>query len=102
MRVDEALSQVERKLESNLKKRFACPRCGKTWVEIVGLFSGHADGKEEVFFQLGHESEACSNCQFRVKTCPTCGSKDAYEINFPPNSQDSALSFEQIRIVNKA
>jgi len=101
MRLEEALNKVERKVESGLKKRFACSHCGKTWVEIVGLFSGNIDRKENVYFQLGTESEACQNCKFRVRTCPTCGSKDAYEINFPSNTHDTPLSFDRIRIVSK-
>jgi hypothetical protein len=101
MQLEEVLSQVGRKFVSDLKKRFACSHCGKTWVEIVGSFSGHINGKEEVYFQLGNESEACNNCQFRIRTCPECGSKDAYEIKFPPNAQDTPLSFDRIRIVSK-
>ena len=47
MRLEKALDQVENKFESGLKKRFACSHCGKTWVEIVGLFAGNIDGQED-------------------------------------------------------
>lgn len=37
MRLEKALDQIEHKAEHNLKKRFACSHCGKTWVEVVGI-----------------------------------------------------------------
>ncbi len=102
MRLEKALNQVEHNFEGGLKKRFACSHCGKTWVEIVGLFAVNVNGQDDVYFQTGTESEACQNCKFNVRSCPACGSKDAYEINFPSNgTQDSPLSFDRIRIVSK-
>ncbi len=99
MRLKEALERVEN--QSSLKKRFACSQCGKTWVEIVGLFAGNADGADDLYFQVGTESEICQTCRFRMRSCPECGSKDAYEIDFPSGrGQDSPLSFEGIRVVN--
>jgi transcription elongation factor Elf1 len=101
MRLEEAINQVEQKLDSNLKKRFACAHCGKTWAEIVGFFSFDVENQEEVYFRLGDQPEVCQNCKFGVRTCPACGSSDAYEINFPPVPQESPLSFNRIRIVSK-
>jgi len=101
MQLEEALNQVSNKFGKNLRKRYACPHCGKTWVELVGLFSGNIEGQEEVYFRLGEETEACQHCKFNSKTCPTCGCKDTYEINFPAITQESPLSFNQIRIVSK-
>jgi hypothetical protein len=102
MRLEKALEQVEHKFERGLKKRFACSHCGKTWVEIVGLFTVNTEGQEDTCLQIGKESEACQNCKFNIRSCPACGSKDAYEINFPSKTtQDSPLSFDRIRIVSK-
>ena len=99
--LDKVLENMD-KLDSDLKKRFACAHCGKTWVEIVGVFAGNIEGQEDTYFQVGEESAACQSCRFRQRSCPTCGSKDAYEINFPTNqAQDSPLSFNRIRIVSK-
>ena len=100
MRLEEALSQVEHKSQAGLKKRFACSHCGKTWVEIVGFLTVN-NGQEDISFRLGDESESCHNCKFRARTCPACGSKDAYEIDFPSTAQESPLSFNRIRIVSK-
>ncbi len=103
MRVEKGLEQVESNFDGGLRKKFACSHCGKVWVEVVGFFAGGIDGQDEVYFQAGTESEICQNCQFRLRTCPACGSKDAYEINFPLNgAPDSPLSFERIRIVRKS
>ncbi|MCW3999113.1 MAG: hypothetical protein NWE93_02610 [Candidatus Bathyarchaeota archaeon] len=102
MQMGKMLEDIEQNLESNLKKRFACSHCGKTWVEIVGLFAGTIDGQDDLFFQIGKESEVCKNCKFNLRTCPTCGSKDTYEINFPPaQSTTSPQSFDRIRIISK-
>lgn len=101
MQLEEAVNQVSHKFGSNLRKRYACCHCGKTWVELVGLFSGNIEGHEEVYFRLGEESEACKHCKYNSKTCPACGSKDTYEINFPSNMQEAPLSFNQIRVVSK-
>jgi hypothetical protein len=102
MRLEEAFSQIEHKIDRDVKKRFACSHCGKTWVEIVGLFAGKIEGTTEIFFQLGQESEICQNCKFKINSCPTCGSKDTYEISFSSDSSihDSPLSFDRIRIVS--
>jgi len=102
MRLKQALERVENNFESGLKKRFACSTCGKTWTEIIGLFAGNVEGQDDVYFQIGTESETCLNCKNRMRSCPACGSKDAYEISFPSNTaQDSPLSFDRIRIVSK-
>ncbi len=102
MRLEKAISQVEHSLEDGLQKRFACAHCGKIWVEIVGVFAGDIDGREDMYFRVGEESEVCQNCRFRIRSCPACGSKDAYEINFPLNrTQNAPLSFDRIRIVSK-
>jgi transcription elongation factor Elf1 len=102
MRLEKALEQVEHNIEDGLKKRFACSHCGKTWVEIVGLFAINSEGQEDLYFHAGNESEVCQNCKFNLRSCPACGSKDAYEINFASNNaQDSPLSFDHIRIVSK-
>lgn len=102
MRLEKVFDQVEQKFEGDVKKRYACSHCGKTWVEIVGLFAGSIDGHDETYFQLGMESEACQNCKFRVRSCPACASKDVYEVNFPATgAHDSPLSFDRIRIVSK-
>jgi transcription elongation factor Elf1 len=101
MRLEKVFDQVEHNFEVGLKKRFACAHCGKTWVEIVGLFAGNIDGQEDMYFQLGMESEVCQNCKYRIRSCPACGSKDAYEINFSNDAQDAPLSFDGIRIVRK-
>jgi ribosomal protein S27AE len=101
MRLEEALNQVGHKFASEHKRRYACSHCGKTWVELVGLFSGNIEGQEDIYFRIGEETETCQHCRFNSKTCPACGSKDAYEINFPTNLQESPLSFNQIRIVSK-
>ncbi len=99
--MEKGLGQISHFFEGGLKKRFACPHCGKTWVEIVGLFAVNATGQEDMYFQLGSESEICQNCKFRIKSCPSCGSNDAYEINFPSNkSEGSPLNFDCIRIVS--
>lgn len=102
MRLERAISQVEQTLESGFRKRFACSHCGKTWVEIVGVFAGSIDGQEDMYFQVGEESEVCQNCKFRIRSCPACGSKDAYEINLSlNNTQNTPLSFDRIRVVSK-
>ncbi len=101
MRLEEALKQVENKFKNDLKKRFACSNCGNTWVEIVGFFTADAEGEEDVYFRLGDESENCRICKNRARTCPACGSKDAYEINFPSTTQEVPLSFNRIRVVGK-
>jgi hypothetical protein len=89
-------------VEEQHKKRFACAHCGKTWVEIVGLVAGNVEGQEDVYFRIGQDSDICRNCKFSVRSCPTCGSNDAYEISFPSNENpDSPLSFNRIRIVSR-
>ncbi len=98
----EKVFEIKQNFESGLKKRFACSHCGKTWIELVGLFAGNKVGQDDVYFQAGTESEVCQHCKFRVRTCPACGSKDAYEINFSSkDAQTSPLSFDRIRIVSK-
>ncbi len=100
MRLEEAINQVEHNLEGALKKRFACSHCGKTWVEIVGVFASNIDGQEDTYLHVGEESEVCQNCKYNIRSCPACGSKDAYEINFPLDiAQNAPLSFDRIRIV---
>ncbi len=87
---------------SDFTKRFACAHCGKTWVEIVGLFVGRSDGNEKVYFQVGTESEGCQSCRNRPRSCPECGSKDAYEIEFQSRTiGNSPLSFDGIRMVSR-
>ena len=101
MQLEKAISQIENTLEGCLKKRFACSHCGMTWVEIVGVFAGRVDGQEDVYLHVGEESEACQNCKLRIRSCPVCGSKDAYEVNFPlKETQNTPLSFDRIRIVS--
>jgi hypothetical protein len=101
LRLEKALERVEHNFGGNLKKRFACSHCGKTWVEIVGSFAVNTEGQDELYFYAGLESEFCQNCKFNRRSCPACGSKDAYEVNFSPdNAQVSPLSFD-IRIVSK-
>ena len=103
MRLEKTFDQVKHNSEQTSKKRFACAHCGKTWVEIVGIFVGNIYGKEDTYLHIGQESDVCQSCKFRVRTCPTCGSKDAYEINFTPeNSHNSPLSFDAIRIVSNS
>jgi transposase-like protein len=100
MRPEKVFEQVE-KFEHAFKRRFACSHCGKTWAELVGLIARNTDGREDIYLQFGQESEACQNCKNHIRSCPACGSKDAYEINFSPDSsQDSPLSFNRIRIVS--
>jgi len=103
MRFDEVLGRIsDEDFMSDYKKRFACAHCGKTWVEIVGLFAGLADGRDELYFQVGNESETCQSCRNRPRSCPECGSKDAYEIKFKSNSvENTPLSFEAIRLVSR-
>ncbi|MGD6933975.1 MAG: hypothetical protein ACQCN5_07210 [Candidatus Bathyarchaeia archaeon] len=101
MRLEEVLSQVGHKIGDNLRKRYACSHCGKTWVELVGLYASNIEGQEDIYFRLGQESENCQHCKFNTKVCPACGSKDTYEISFPSNMQETPLSFNQIRIVSK-
>ena len=102
MQMIKVLEQVEHNSGSGLKKRFACSHCGKTWVEIVGLFAVNTEGQENQYFYAGNESEVCQNCKFNLRSCPACGSKDAYEINLSSNhAQDSPLTFDRIRIVSK-
>ncbi len=100
--MEKAPEQAIRKFENSIKKRFACVHCGKTWVEIVGTFALNTGKQEETFIQTIRESEACQNCKFNIRTCPTCNSKDTYEINFAlDNAQDAPLSFDRIRTVSK-
>jgi len=102
MRLENILEQFKCNIEEEHKKRFACAHCGKTWVEIVGLFAGNLEGQEDVYFRVGQDFEICRNCKFSVRSCPACGSSDAYEISFPSNVHpDSPLSFNRIRIVSK-
>jgi transcription elongation factor Elf1 len=102
MQLGKMLEEIEQNRESNLKKRFACSHCGKTWVEIIGLFAGTLDDQEDIFVQIGKESEVCKNCKFNLRSCPACGSKDTYEINFPATEcPNSPLGFERILIISK-
>lgn len=103
MQMDRAFNQIQHNFERSNKKRFACSHCGKTWVEIIGIFAGNSDGQEDTYFHMGQESEECQNCKFRVRSCPACSSKDVYEINFPfDKTQNSPLSFDRIRIVSNS
>jgi hypothetical protein len=104
MRLKEALEKIEDKNSSEelTKKRFACAHCGKTWTELVGLVAGLKEGNEELYLQIGAESEICETCRFRPRACPECGSKDAYEIKFSAGiSKEGPLSFEGIRKVSR-
>ncbi len=102
MQLQKALEQVGHNFEGAIRKRFACSHCGKTWVEVIGLFVINTVEQEDVYFQIGNDSQTCQNCKFNNKSCPSCGSKDAYEINFlSDNSENSPLSFDRIRIVSK-
>jgi hypothetical protein len=101
MQIQKALDQAGHNFEGGLKKRFACSHCGKTWVEIIGLFVVNASGQEDTYFQIGNDSQSCQNCKFNIKSCPSCGSKDAYEINFSDSAETSSLNFNHIRIVSK-
>ncbi len=101
MRLKEALEQVENNFQSGLKRRFACSHCGKTWVEIVGVFMGNIEGEDDFTLRAGTESDVCQTCRYKMRSCPECGSKDAYEINFSSaEKKDSPLSFSGIRIVS--
>jgi hypothetical protein len=101
MRLKEALEKVEHYSQSGLKKRFACSHCGKTWVEIVGVFVGKIEGEDDFSLRAGTESEVCQTCRFRTRSCPECGSKDAYEINFSSaETKDAPFSFSGIRVVS--
>ncbi len=104
LRLEEAVEKIhyENFTSGLAKKRFACAHCGRTWVELVGLVGGLKDGKEDLYFQIGAESEVCQTCRFRLRACPKCGSKDAYEIKFALNSSDDVpLSFEGIRTISR-
>ncbi len=104
MRLKEAIENTNHETfsEDLAKKRFACAQCGKTWVELVGAVGAFKDGNEDLYLQIGTESEVCQTCRFRPRVCPECGSKDAYEIKFPSSThQDVPLSFEAIRRVNR-
>jgi hypothetical protein len=101
MQLEEVLNQTEQKFESAIKKRFACSHCGKTWVEIIGFLTLNKEEQEDVYFRLGDESANCQNCRYRIRTCPNCGSKEAYEITLSSAAQEAPLSFNRIRIVSK-
>ena len=104
MRFQEALEKIEAKnfFEELTKKRFACAHCGKTWIELVGLVAGLKDGNEDIYLQIGVESDICQACRFRPRACPECGSKDVYEIKFSAEiPKDVPLSFEGIRKVSR-
>jgi hypothetical protein len=99
--MEKAVIQIQHKFRRGSKKRFACSHCGKTWVEIVGLFAGNTDEKEDTYFRIGQESEECQNCEHRSRTCPACSSKDIYQISFSADvTQNSLMSFDRIRIVS--
>ncbi len=103
MELQKALEQTGHNFEGVLKKRFACSHCGKTWVEIVGLFVINKEAQEDLYFQIGNESAECQNCKYNLKSCPSCGSNNAFEINFESdNDQNSPLSFDRIRTVSKS
>jgi len=102
MRLEKAFEQVNNSFENRFKKRYACAHCGKTWIEIVGLFALAIDEQEDTYLQAGTESEVCHNCKFNVRSCPACDCKDVYEIDFSTiNTANSPMSFDRIRIVTK-
>ncbi|MCW4028053.1 MAG: hypothetical protein NWE92_00190 [Candidatus Bathyarchaeota archaeon] len=103
MRLEEVFNKTERNFEQVLRKRFTCAHCGKTWVELKGLFSKKKEGQEDIYIQASPESEVCQHCKFRTQSCPACHSTDVYEITFPSDdTQDTPLSFDRIRIVSKS
>jgi len=77
------------------KKRVVCARCGKTWIELVGLVVSQKEGVEDLYLRIGVESENCQICSARPLECPRCGSKEVYEVQFA----EEKLNLKNIRKV---
>jgi len=73
------------------KRRVVCARCGKTWIELVGLVVSQREGVEDLCLRIGVESENCQICSFRPLECPRCGSKEVYETRF---TEENILSLK--------
>ncbi len=105
MEITEIIKEIEKrkKTEQLSKKRFACARCGSTWIELVGLIVGHKEGSEDLCLHIGMESENCHTCRYRPLECQKCGSKDVYEIMFAgETSEEVPLSFKGIKTVTRS
>ncbi|MFX1355192.1 MAG: hypothetical protein ACFFGP_14650 [Promethearchaeota archaeon] len=77
------LEDKNKKAIKELKKRkYACAHCGKTWIELAGLFVVQRKGGEEVYLRLGVEADNCQTCKFQPVECPECSSKRVYETGF--------------------
>lgn len=76
------------------KRRVVCARCGKTWIELVGLVISQKEGVEDLCLRIGLESENCQICNSRPLECPRCGSKEVYETRF---TEKNILSLKNIK-----
>lgn len=102
--MSEIIKELEDRTEKGelFKKRFTCARCGKTWIELVGIVIARRDAEEDFCFHIGVESENCRICRFRPLDCQECGSKDVFEVDFTDISSGKIpLSFKGIRRVNR-
>jgi transposase-like protein len=72
----------KRTIKEVKKRRYACSHCGKTWIELTGLFVVRRKGVEEVYLRLGVEVDNCQMCKFQPVECPECSSKSVYETDF--------------------
>ncbi len=103
MKLEEIFQELKKKDQNEelTRRRFACANCGLTWVEAVGLVIGRTNGKEDLYFRIGLESEACQVCRMRTRTCEKCGSRDVYELRFEKDISQVPLNFRGIRTVNR-
>lgn len=69
-------------------KRYSCPDCGYTWIELVGLIVEKRKGLDDIHLRIGDTMPS---------ECQKCGCCFMYEIPFYEENQQLRGRFEDIK-----
>jgi len=73
-------------------KRYHCPNCGYTWVELVGLIIEKRNGLDDLHLRIGDGTPS---------ECQKCGCCSAFEISLSEGNQQLKGRFEGTRRITR-